>query len=562
MRYIYPLILVLTLSIFAKANEKQAIIIGNDSYKTHQLDNAINDAQSIANALKFYGYYVQKIEDANKQEILKSLKNLNSNNNPNIDKTIFFYFSGHGFQYNGQNYIVPIDANIQNRFDLINQSINISEVFKAFKDDDKKIIIFDICRDDILAKEFPTIKWLGEMATPPNSLVAYSTSTGTVSYDDGEFRGVYAQALTHNLRSSDKTLSIQDIFNNTRKEVVKNTNGDQNPVEIYTLTEEIFLHTQTKRLPPNRYFTSLDLWRYSCPIEVDNINYELLIEIDPSQLSMRARTSKLSPEYRENFQKWSIRNNMTINKEKGEYFIENFNVHLSKNNKSKIISGSFSRKSNSLFLDLLDSNNQKSKILTLCSYIKEEHWSSKKDLLTAARIESELRNTHNELISLNEIRESFSNIQEINEHMRLIKYLPEKDQFLNLGLFLKDLNEEKYYEISYRLFLHAFLEGNRASALELSEYYFDNKSNIVEKDLSLAYDLAEVSRLGDRLDYWVTINKWGQTLLNEYGDFDLFVDGQVGPNTCRALATVDNWESANYECGDFFNKQTLLRLQK
>jgi uncharacterized caspase-like protein len=68
----------------------------------------------------------------------------------------FFYFSGHGAQVNGENYLFPIDAQVSNERDIKYATVHIGEVLDAMADakNSVNIVIIDACRNNPYARSW------------------------------------------------------------------------------------------------------------------------------------------------------------------------------------------------------------------------------------------------------------------------------------------------------------------------------------------------------------------------------------------------------------------------
>lgn len=86
-----------------------ALIIGNSAYYEAALDNAVNDAKAMADKLLKLGYVVDLVVDATITTMSDAITCL-SKKLEKVDVALF-YFSGHGIQIEGHNYLTAIDAN-------------------------------------------------------------------------------------------------------------------------------------------------------------------------------------------------------------------------------------------------------------------------------------------------------------------------------------------------------------------------------------------------------------------------------------------------------------------
>ncbi len=88
------------------AARKVALVIGNKDYKDAPLRNPVNDAQDISNVLQGLGFAVQTKLDVNHRQMDEAVKEfIQKIQNGDV---ALFYFSGHGTQVKGENYLLPV----------------------------------------------------------------------------------------------------------------------------------------------------------------------------------------------------------------------------------------------------------------------------------------------------------------------------------------------------------------------------------------------------------------------------------------------------------------------
>src|ERR1700683_1021932 len=102
----------------AHADKRVALVIGNGAYeKADKLVNTINDATAIANMLKAAGFdAVELRRNLGIREMRKAISDF-SNSVRDAD-TVVVYFSGHGIEVDGTNYLVPTDASLDSDIDV------------------------------------------------------------------------------------------------------------------------------------------------------------------------------------------------------------------------------------------------------------------------------------------------------------------------------------------------------------------------------------------------------------------------------------------------------------
>ena len=134
----------------ADAQQKAAFVVGNNNYiGAPPLKNAVNDANLMEATLRNLGFTVQKVLNASKGDFERQMLAFNRNY-ANADIR-FFYYAGHGYQLEGENYLVPVDAEGQKKADLILECLNFSTIFSAFQQSNPNamhIFVIDACRND------------------------------------------------------------------------------------------------------------------------------------------------------------------------------------------------------------------------------------------------------------------------------------------------------------------------------------------------------------------------------------------------------------------------------
>lgn len=210
-----------------------ALIVGNSDYQYSPLQNPANDADAMYHKLSSAGIEtsILSVNDDSKTLLAKIQRFFKDAENYDV---ALFYYSGHGAQKDGINYLLPIDVDINsNNFDHF---ISINEILVTLSKVGvkKQIIILDACRTyniEKRAKAF-AIKGLCNMKNttgiPRGTFVIYSTRTNETA-DDGpdENNSPFTTVLLEELTKSQ--IDIRTIANNVRKEVFNRTKGGQQP---------------------------------------------------------------------------------------------------------------------------------------------------------------------------------------------------------------------------------------------------------------------------------------------------------------------------------------------
>jgi len=136
----------------AHAEKRVALVIGNNDYRNvPRLQKAVNDARTMSEALKQLGFQVLFAENQTRKAFSETMLAFDKV----VDKgdTAFFFFAGHGFEINGQNYLLPtdIEAVTQGQEELIRDGAFAAErVISRLQSRGARtsIFVFDACRNN------------------------------------------------------------------------------------------------------------------------------------------------------------------------------------------------------------------------------------------------------------------------------------------------------------------------------------------------------------------------------------------------------------------------------
>ena len=224
-------------------NKRIALVIGNDKYMSNPLQFAVADSHGISDALGDAGFDVTHITNTTQEDFLEALydfqrKILLSGKNTDV----LFYYAGHASQVRGINYLNPVDTVINRESQLEIKSININRVFEVLNQsvDGVKIAILDACRNNPFASSLRSAKsGLAQMNAPPGTIIAYSTSPGETAVDGSNGGlGIYTGSLIGSIRKPG--IKIEEVFKDTRKNVVNLTGGQQIPWESSSLISDFY----------------------------------------------------------------------------------------------------------------------------------------------------------------------------------------------------------------------------------------------------------------------------------------------------------------------------------
>jgi TPR repeat protein len=230
------------------AETRVALVIGNGGYTMGRLPNSTADAELMAKTLIAVGFDVIKLLDADAPRMRHAFvefgRRLSARHAGN-DTVGLFYFAGHAVQVQGQNYLIPLGADIRSETEVPLQALNLTELLAAMKSGEKagastssgrlSIAVLDACRDNPFAATVRSMKGgLAAVSAPQGTLIAYATAPGSVASDGSDSHSPYASALARTIPTPG--LTVEDVFKRTREQVLKATRNTQTPWEHSSLT--------------------------------------------------------------------------------------------------------------------------------------------------------------------------------------------------------------------------------------------------------------------------------------------------------------------------------------
>jgi hypothetical protein len=210
------------------AQKRIALVIGNSAYESKPLKNPVNDAEDIANLLKNLGFQVTEVKNADIFKIRSSIK-IFEEKLASHDVGLIYY-SGHGIEFRGSNYLIPVDAQIKNEQDIARQGYDINGITSRMSKLNNKTIIFilDACRNSpVFTQNRSTSDGLTQMLAPTGAIIAFSAAPGQVASDGNGRNSPYTAALLSQLIIPNK--KIEDMLKDISKKVSEDSGGRQVP---------------------------------------------------------------------------------------------------------------------------------------------------------------------------------------------------------------------------------------------------------------------------------------------------------------------------------------------
>jgi len=237
---------------FSFAQQKYALVIGNGNYANiTKLNNPVNDANDMEVALKGLGFTVDKVLNGSLTQMESGIINLKKRLKGAKNSYGFFFYAGHGVQSNGENYLIPVDANIQSESFLRRQSIGVQEMLDELNDagNELNVVVLDACRDNPFPWKRSSSRGLQVVGNQPaDSIIVYATSAGSTAVDGTGRNGLFTSHLLNNLKQPG--LEVAEVFRLTMGDVIRASNSQQRPAVYNQFAGLAYLGSKPQAMPP------------------------------------------------------------------------------------------------------------------------------------------------------------------------------------------------------------------------------------------------------------------------------------------------------------------------
>ena len=227
----------------AYAEKRVALVVGNSAYqKVPALPNPLNDAGDIAASLERLGFAVRRLGNATFEDMRRGLLEFGREAR-DADMAVAF-FAGHGMEIGGENWLIPVDAELRSDTDAENETISLRAVMlQVAKARNLGLVVLDACRNNPFAAKMQRSirtrsvdQGLARTEPTDNVLVAYAAKDGTTANDGSGRNSPFTAALLNNLEKPG--LEVTFMFRNVRDEVMSATRREQQPFVYGSLSKE------------------------------------------------------------------------------------------------------------------------------------------------------------------------------------------------------------------------------------------------------------------------------------------------------------------------------------
>jgi uncharacterized caspase-like protein len=239
----------------ATAAERVALVIGNGDYqKVPSLPNPPRDAADVAASLGRLGFTVTSVLNASGADLRKALIRF-GRTAAGADMAVVYY-AGHGIEVGGENWLIPVDAELQRDADTESEAVSLKAVTaQVSQARELGLVILDACRKNPFDAKMQRAqrsravdRGLARIEPSENVLIAYSAKDGTTASDGDGRNSPFTAALLHNLETPG--LEINFLFRKVRDEVLATTRREQQPFVYGSLSgQSIYLKGASESTP-------------------------------------------------------------------------------------------------------------------------------------------------------------------------------------------------------------------------------------------------------------------------------------------------------------------------
>ncbi|BBH40253.1 peptidase C14 caspase catalytic subunit p20 [Microcystis viridis NIES-102] len=230
--------------------QRIALVIGNANYTVGKLKTPLNDATDMANALKELGFEVILLKDSSKRQMDDALDQFTTRINQGY--VGLFYYAGHGMEVEGENYLIPVNAQIKYEKDVEYESMPLGKILGRMEDSGNRIniVILDACRDNPFRKFWRSSSrgLTAPSQATSGTLIAFATAPGKVASDGTGRNGLFTSYLLKYIKTPN--MEVDSMLQKVRSDVAQNTNNYQVPWTSSSLIGEFAFNQKTETTPP------------------------------------------------------------------------------------------------------------------------------------------------------------------------------------------------------------------------------------------------------------------------------------------------------------------------
>ena len=234
---------------------RKALVIGNKGYKyISPLVTSMDDARSVADQWKRYGYSVTLVLDANEREMKGAIRQFASQVQGGDEVAIFY--AGHGVQIGNTNYLIPVDVNGESEAQIRDEAVPLHRLLDDLNERKARftLAVIDACRDNPFKTASRSIgagtRGLASTTAATGQMLIFSAGAGQKALDhlgpnDKSKNGVFTRVFLDQMRKTKGP--VDKVLKDTRVQVVRlaqSVGHEQVPAIYDQVVGEFFFTTK------------------------------------------------------------------------------------------------------------------------------------------------------------------------------------------------------------------------------------------------------------------------------------------------------------------------------
>jgi len=207
---------------------RKALVLGNTAYTPPRqaIPSSRKNAADVGSALTELGFQVRLETDQGTQTMRDLIQGFFGELRASPQRALaVFYYTGHGIQHRGENYMVASDVALDQRIDAIaGASINIDRDIIAqasLPNDGTCVLIFDACRNDPTKVKTDAAATFNQVNPPRGTVITFSTAPGryAIAPLSPDENSIYTGILVRELRKANADITVKDFLDSVKFEV-------------------------------------------------------------------------------------------------------------------------------------------------------------------------------------------------------------------------------------------------------------------------------------------------------------------------------------------------------
>jgi hypothetical protein len=227
----------------ANQGRRAALLIGNSNYQhSAKLKNPANDAATLADSLRNAGFESITVKtDLTREQTIRALRDFVRDADSADWATV--YYSGHGMEFGGVNYLIPVDAALETDRDIDLEAVDVGKVINAVEGAKRlRLVILDACRNNPFASQMRRTvatrsigKGLAPVEPETGTLIIYAAKHGEFALDGAGANSPFVEALTKRIAER-PSQEVRRLFDLVRDDVMEATKKKQQPFSYGSLS--------------------------------------------------------------------------------------------------------------------------------------------------------------------------------------------------------------------------------------------------------------------------------------------------------------------------------------